>query len=55
MRLEGFHVESLLDGFEWSEGYGQRRGLVHVDFGTGRRTAKDSAWWYSEVIAANAV
>ncbi|GAB7192389.1 GH1 family beta-glucosidase [Kineococcus sp. NUM-3379] len=55
VRLEGFHVESLLDGFEWSEGYGQRRGLVHVDFDTGTRTAKDSAWWYSEVIAANAL
>jgi beta-glucosidase len=53
--LRGFFVWSLLDNFEWAEGYGQRFGIVHVDFATQRRTPKDSALWYSGVTAANAL
>jgi len=51
--LRGFFVWSLLDNFEWAEGFSQRFGIVHVDFATQRRTPKDSALWYREVMAAN--
>jgi beta-glucosidase len=49
--LTGYHVWSLLDNFEWSLGYSRRFGLVHVDFGTQRRTPKDSARWYRQLTA----
>jgi beta-glucosidase len=48
--LRGLFVWSLLDNFEWAQGYSKRFGLVHVDFGSGRRTLKDSAHWYRDVI-----
>jgi beta-glucosidase len=51
--LRGFVVWSLLDNFEWAEGYAQRFGIVHVDFATQRRTPKASALWFRDVIAAN--
>jgi beta-glucosidase len=50
--LSGYHVWSLLDNFEWSLGYTRRFGLVHVDYVNQRRTLKDSADWYSRLIAA---
>jgi beta-glucosidase len=53
--LRQYYVWSLLDNFEWAEGYTQRWGIVHVDFATQRRTPKQSAQWYSGVIRANAV
>lgn len=49
--VRGYFVWSLLDNFEWSFGYSKRFGLVHVDFATQLRTPKDSAHWYSDVIA----
>ncbi|MET7749764.1 GH1 family beta-glucosidase [Micromonospora sp. NPDC005367] len=51
--LESFHVWSLLDNFEWDEGYDQRWGLVYVDYPTQRRILKRSAHWYRAVIADN--
>ena len=48
--LKGYFVWSFLDNFEWSFGYGPRFGIVHVDYATQRRTPKDSARWYAEVI-----
>jgi beta-glucosidase len=51
--LRGYFVWSLLDNFEWEEGYGPRFGLVHVDYATQRRTPKASARWYRAVIARN--
>ncbi|SCF02777.1 GH1 family beta-glucosidase [Micromonospora mirobrigensis] len=51
--LESYHVWSLLDNFEWAEGYDQRWGLVYVDYPTQRRILKRSAHWYRQVIADN--
>ena len=50
--LRGYFVWSLLDNFEWSHGYSKRFGIVHVDFDTQTRTLKDSARFYSKVIAS---
>jgi beta-glucosidase len=51
--LRGYMVWSLLDNFEWAEGYSKRFGLVFVDYGTQRRIPKMSARWYKEVIERN--
>lgn len=50
--LRGYYVWSLLDNFEWSFGYTKRFGVIHVDFETQRRTPKQSARWYRELIRA---
>jgi beta-glucosidase len=47
--LRGFFVWSLLDNFEWAEGYAHRFGVVHVDFATQVRTVKRSGRWFAEV------
>ncbi len=44
--VRGYFVWSLIDNFEWADGYSKRFGIVHVDYDTGRRTLKDSALWY---------
>jgi beta-glucosidase len=55
INLCGYFCWSLMDNFEWSEGYGPRFGLVRVDYDTFDRIPKQSAYWYSQVIANNAV
>jgi beta-glucosidase len=53
--VHGYFLWSLIDNFEWSDGYEQRFGIYHVDFATRRRTPKLSASFYRETIARNAV
>jgi beta-glucosidase len=53
--VRGYHAWSLLDNFEWEEGYSQRFGMAYVDFTTQKRTIKDSGKWYAKVAAANAL
>jgi len=51
--VQGYFYWSILDNFEWMEGYKDRFGLVHVDYQTQKRTPKDSFAWYREVIRTN--
>jgi beta-glucosidase len=51
--VRGYHAWSLLDNFEWAEGFAQRFGLVWVDFATGERRLKESGRWYARVAAEN--
>jgi beta-glucosidase len=50
--VRGYLTWSLIDNFEWAEGYSQRFGLVHIDYQTQRRTPKDSFYWLRDEIAA---
>jgi beta-glucosidase len=50
--LRGYFVWSLLDNFEWAEGYSKRFGIVYIDYPTQRRIVKDSGRWYAAFIAA---
>jgi beta-glucosidase len=55
MDVRGYFVWSLLDNFEWAEGYSKRFGIVYVDYETLERIPKASARWYSQVVARNAL
>ncbi len=50
--LRGYFLWSLLDNFEWAEGYSKRFGIVYVDYPSQRRIVKASGRWYAEFIAA---
>ena len=53
--IKGYFLWSLLDNYEWADGYSKRFGLHYVDFKTQVRTPKLSAEWYRAVISRNAV
>src|SRR5882757_9066763 len=53
--VDGYFLWSLMDNFEWTDGFEKRFGLYYVDFATQRRTPKLSASFYREIIARNAV
>ena len=55
VRLEGYLLWSLMDNFEWAEGYGQRWGIVYVEYPTQRRIPKISAAWYRGVATRNGI
>jgi beta-glucosidase len=50
-RIESYFAWSLMDNFEWAEGYSMRFGIVHVDYETQARTIKKSGLWYGELAA----
>ncbi len=51
--IQGYLVWSLLDNFEWAEGYSKRFGIVYVDYATQQRTVKESGHWYAALIASH--
>lgn len=51
--VKGYFHWSFMDNFEWALGFGQRFGLVYVDFKTQKRTTKDSGHWFATVIQDN--
>jgi beta-glucosidase len=53
--VKGYFHWSLMDNFEWSDGFSRRFGLVYVDFKTQKRTPKLSAAYFREATARNAV
>jgi len=50
--IRGYYVWSLLDNFEWAQGYTQRFGVVHVDYATQQRTPKASARWLQQLMSS---
>jgi beta-glucosidase len=49
--VKGYFVWSLLDNFEWAEGYSKRFGIVYIDYPTLERVPKDSFYWYRDLLA----
>jgi beta-glucosidase len=53
--IHGYFLWSLMDNYEWEDGYTRRFGVVHCDFQTQVRTPKVSALWYAQVVGANRI
>jgi beta-glucosidase len=52
-RLKGYFIWTIIDNFEWAQGYSKRFGLVHTNYPTLKRTPKKSFYWYKQAIANN--
>jgi beta-glucosidase len=50
VNLKGYFIWTLMDNFEWQEGFGKRFGLIHVDHRTQKRIIKDSGYWVRDLI-----
>jgi len=48
--VRGYFIWTMMDNFEWAQGFSHRMGLIHVDHATQKRTIKDSAYWVRELI-----
>ncbi|HMB01483.1 MAG TPA: family 1 glycosylhydrolase, partial [Spirochaetota bacterium] len=55
VNVKGYLLWSLMDNFEWGEGYSYRFGIVRVDYKTQQRIIKDSGHFYQQVITANSI
>jgi beta-glucosidase len=53
LNIKGYFAWSLLDNFEWAEGYSKRFGLVYVDFKSQKRHIKDSGFWFRDFLREN--
>ncbi|MFH1760901.1 MAG: GH1 family beta-glucosidase [bacterium] len=53
--LKGYFQWSLMDNFEWAQGYSQRFGIVYIDYKTRERIIKESGHWYAKVIEVNGI
>lgn len=53
--VKGYLYWSIMDNFEWAEGYDPRFGLIYVDYQTQKRTRKESSYWYEKVIKSNSI
>jgi beta-glucosidase len=54
VNIKGYFAWTLMDNFEWSEGYNARFGLIHVDFRTQLRTIKSSGYWFRDFLQKGA-
>lgn len=48
--IRGYFLWSLMDNYEWQSGYGERFGVIYIDYSTQKRIIKDSGYWYKQVI-----
>jgi len=53
INITGYMAWTLMDNFEWAEGYDARFGLVYTNFKTQERTIKDSGLWWQDFLTAN--
>lgn len=51
--IRGYFLWSIIDNFEWFDGYSERFGIVYVDFPTQKRTPKESYYYYQNVVRTN--
>jgi beta-glucosidase len=55
MDIRGYFLWTLMDNFEWQEGYSKRFGIIYVDFKTQERIFKNSAFWYRDLIKSRTI